>query len=51
MPQIMGGVLDQLAQAARVLACEIAGVSDNPLIDPGGTRSSMAATSTPSRSR
>jgi histidine ammonia-lyase len=33
LPQVMGRVLDQLSQAARVLAGEIAGVSDNPLID------------------
>ncbi|ALL12795.1 histidine ammonia-lyase [Caulobacter henricii] len=35
-PQVMGAALDVLKQAATTLATEANGVSDNPLIFPGG---------------
>ena len=49
-PQVMGAALDLLRQAARTLAIEANGVSDNPLIFADDRRGrSRAATSTPSR--
>jgi histidine ammonia-lyase len=50
-PQVMGAVMDLVANASRTLLIEANAVTDNPLLFPDdGATSSPAVTSTPSRS-